>query len=1527
MFVQFLPFLYKSLVILAKALFCSSHPHLSSVITLIIYYMFELCVVYLFKSSLLGSTLLTCCLCLLRPALRPGSTGQWVSGVVLSRHFGPSSRILAGPVSSKIDLSYCDLSSVLYHFMSILFLFLSFLSSVCSVVLCAVSGPRSASGTGISYSNKSSALETPPGAVQSNHDFWITKSSRSEPPLEAVQLMNFSWMSKSSPREAAQGCIYRWVTLSNPAFLIYDQTGGYYTQVLKIEATKPSFQGAFHSNSTIKSSVHGATQLNPLHQRNYSIYTQPYSTDHRRRLPADLATSNSASCISTTNIQALDLLKALPAFTSANDVDRPLSTPSQPTNIFLQSSVAEGLCQEERKSATTFFMNSLSATRESGGRLLYSTSIQHDLTNFCSELAAIHPILSIKLTTNRVSHSLDLLSFCTSLRIQWQTANSPFGSRLNSYLRVLTNLAAESSTTDDESDTHPTVDSTSVSSTLTSCYLLGNDYTSTLAVPNLTGDILNRTRRLHCLKESNNHPFLLKQRSHAYSVFAASFTLLNSECAIFKPERHSSHFCPRKQNHSINQRRSFISSSNLRFDPEGATTPTHANSIFSQPQQGLYLLHDYLHRPTFVQPATLNIHSQQFSLFDYYHHLLNLQLAAIIVNFPGRINIFLGSNFWLQCQKEFFIILVSASEHGDQHITPGYVDTGTAYIREPLQQSNSTHHVLSDSSLNHSIKLTSVLCPVEPAVDFVLPLSPAELQLEQQHFSQFIYFDLLSFLISHCRQQTTLSEKSDCQPPGECYNQAVLPTLALFQQPWKMNQNPHSPRKDALLCLSSTHLLKLPTLTGFDSVSPEPHNFSESSLQKYEAVVHLRTTTKENRTPAFLATSKPSNATFLPNAEQSTFCASTEFTSLQLLPLTCWRDKPLLAFLPFSCWRDEPPLLLLPSWRKELPPPLLSEYSEPTFYQPPQKEQLELINVTTFKQPLQKKLLKHSHPVDFSTTISTMAFDCGTLSLIHFCVSFHADWCWQFCSTFIYDGVLLSAATSCVTLMVSNRQPPADSSMSTLSGAERKSAESWLIQAKIYILNSEKTATTIKRKHFSKSIRLQPWHPLHILDQTLTAGRVPVYYFAYAVIKLFHLTLCLYGSIFSCITGIYLLPLSARRLSRMTHSNFCWRIQSHFQHLHPAECSIISSHPLTSTNDQSSDPMLHPQLHQCPSTELPLPTCCSRPDSKLKTDSISEATIFSNPEETSPAPWRVVSTEDVLPTCSFRSNLPVYLLLLHLQFLSLHSHPAAVKDCYYSHSAACKDCYFTPAAVKDCYYSQSAACKDCYFTPAAVKDCYYSHSAACKDCYSNSAACKDCHSHSAALKDCHSHSAALKDCHSHSAACKDCHPQHFAFCSLQGLPISTGPRHGSTTPSGYGPFTVLLFFCQQPSGCLSSSVSTGKAYNNSQHQAEFYGRICHFHLHFRTIRLLLFWVSFLIPPTVCPTPGKIPYGCDPAQDVLLLPKKKTLSFYQKTRLPSFSPQEQATYQEARHPLPPGVCPVTDYLLPGQPAESCSPPAA
>ena len=668
---------------------------------------------------------------LLRPALRPGSTGQLVSCVVLSKHFGPSSRILAGPVSGEIDLSSCDLSYSFYHFLSILFL--SFLSSVCSVVLCAVSVPWSSSGTVVSLT-KSSTLETPLEATYSSPQHWGTQVLKPE------------------------------ATCSSP------QHWG--TQVLKPEATKPSTQGAAHS--TIKSSAREATHPSPLHQRNLSTHSQPSSLDHRRKPPADLAPLYRASYTSTTIIQALGQLKALPAttsdevnFISSKDVDRTLSTIIHPKNTFLhsleesQASVTEDFCQEEGNTAANSFTDALSAIRELGEQLLCLTAIQHGLANFCSELDAIQQILSNKPANNRVSELQDLLYLFTSLRSQWQTANHPsnppFKSELNSYLRVLTNLAAEVSTTEDKSDTHPISDSTSFSSPPASCYILGNNYNPTFAMPKLSGDILdwntfctsckstiedkkelNRTQRLHCLRETIKHSSLqlllysiagisdfflevvaelkekfnktqklyailcrilinlpgskhtrtnlsrlvdlskrtisslkstkhcnidsflsslvcsilpsklqaswaqhtaketavpalsqiilflrestetlpasgaplsvnsfkltprknstkktdkkqqsqLKQTSHAYSASATSSTpSYNSECVIFKLERHPVHFCPRKQNHTVEQRRSFISSSNLRHNSEGATPPVHAYSILSQPQQ------------------------------------------------------------------------------------------------------------------------------------------------------------------------------------------------------------------------------------------------------------------------------------------------------------------------------------------------------------------------------------------------------------------------------------------------------------------------------------------------------------------------------------------------------------------------------------------------------------------------------------------------------------------------------------------------------------------------------------------------------------------------------------------------------------------------------------------------------------------------------------------------------------------------------------------------------------------------------
>ena len=63
--------------------------HFTSSLFLSLVLLFNLCAVYLFKSSLLGSTLLSGCLSLHRPALRPGSTGQLLSRVVSSRQALP----------------------------------------------------------------------------------------------------------------------------------------------------------------------------------------------------------------------------------------------------------------------------------------------------------------------------------------------------------------------------------------------------------------------------------------------------------------------------------------------------------------------------------------------------------------------------------------------------------------------------------------------------------------------------------------------------------------------------------------------------------------------------------------------------------------------------------------------------------------------------------------------------------------------------------------------------------------------------------------------------------------------------------------------------------------------------------------------------------------------------------------------------------------------------------------------------------------------------------------------------------------------------------------------------------------------------------------------------------------------------------------------------------------------------------------------------------------------------------------------
>ena len=1456
MFFGFLSFLFKSLAILAGALSCSVHLSVIPVLTLIIYYMFELCVVYLFESSLLGSSQLSGCPCLLRPALQPGSTGQLFSCGVLSKHFGPSSRILAGPVSGEIDLCACGLSHFFYHFLSVLFL--SFCSSVCSGVLCVGSTLWSSSGTVVSFQvfipeehksslmkhSKSSLWKRPLEAAQWGLNHWVTnpllliydqtkgylpsplhwrqvlftrdtlsKSSTSETPLEAAQGCTNLWVAHPNPRlllhdqtegyhpsplakgqtksslwkrplEAAQWGINHWVKnpllliydqtkrcTPNPPLLIYDQTRRYHTssltreqsiqgsiseafksslvepfksstlearvsslrlssplakrqlcQALTTEATL-SISEAFKSSlmkqlksSTLEATVSDLGLPHPLQPRKISTPSLPSSPDHRRRSLADLATLNRSSGISTMTIQDLDQLKAIPAPTSdevnlissrPGDVDKTLSTFNYPANYFLyleesQASATEDFCQKEEKTAANSSPNGLSATREIGEQLLCSIAIHPGLANCCSKLDAI----SNNSADNRVSELLDLHSLFTSIRSHWQTS-------LNSCWRVLTNSTAEVFLIRDSSATHSTSDATSSFSPPTSYYILDHP---TFAMPNNSGDLhdwntfcasckstikdkkeLNLIQGLHCLRKAITHPTLslllhlpagtsdfclegMAELQEKYSMTQEFYALVCWILNTLPGYKHTRIILSRLV-HLLKKTISSLKSTNpCKFDnllfilvyslchsklqASWAQDTAKETAVPALSQTILPLRHpsETLHAsgaPTSVSSSELPPRKSSTKKTDKETPSLSQQksyacsTSAMLP--PHQQKSYACSTSAmpsLSQQKSYDCSTPATSSNFDYvffklerhpiHLCSQKQNYTATQERSSLSTSNLCHNsegatppVPTTSILSQPQQLPDALLMAEEVLlqapgdqqletrafstqDAGLSPSPAGSQVDRQQSSQFSQSNLPCPLSTY-RQQTILSEEPDCQPPGEDSNQAVLPILDLSQQHWKMSQSDNLSCRDAHLCLSSTST----TPTGPVSSSPEPQDISDSALQNCGAVLHPDPlTSKENPTPAFLAIDilALSSCSTPPTAEQPTLCVSTEIVPETLLPSAVWKEEPL---------------------------------HHTADKQPPQKELLEPTDSTTSKQLPQKELLDHSHLVESSTSLSPMAVDLGNLLLIHSYVSSHTDWCWEFCSPLTYKGALLTAATNCVPLVISNHQTPADSSIPPLPEAEKKSAELWLLdQAKLHSIQWEKLSVNIQRRLLSNSSRLKPWTHILIYDQTFPAGNLPAHYCASAWITLCHLTLCPCGSILSCTTGLNLMLLSDRCLNSIAYSSSHWKLQHYLQHLHTAGYSTYSSHQLASATCHSSDPRVHPQLLQYPSTELPPQPCCSWPDSKPNPDSTSEALIlYYNPEEAPPGRWRSVSTEDILAHCSSRSKWLLYVSLTHEHYL------------------------------------------------------------------------------------------------------------------------------------------------------------------------------------------------------------------------------------------------------------------------------------
>ena len=1409
MFFGFLSFLFKSLAILAGALPCSVHPFVIPILILIIYYMFELCTVYLVKSSLLGSSQLGGGPCLLRPALRPGSTGHCSAVVCRRDRNGPSSRILAGPVSKKIDLYVCDLSCLFSHSLSVLFLFVV----QCAVVYCMLDlhhgvrpVPSSPSIKALCSGGKSSSQ----GTFHLSPLLWrqvlftkdiLSKSSTLETPLEALQGCTKPWVTMpysqpcllhdqternhlsphamgQSPQAMGQspqamGQSPQAMGQTNPFFLIYNQTGRYHTNSL----TKLS---------TLEAIVSDLGLLHPLQLRKISATSLPTSTDHRRRHLTELTTLYNSSDISTVTIQDLDQLKAILPTTSdefnligssSGDVDTLLSTFNYPTNYFLyleesQASATEDFCQKQEKMTANSYRNSLSA-RELGEQLLCHITIYATLANCYNKPDAILH----NSTDNRVSELFDLQSLFISIRSHWHTG-------LTSYWRELTTPTARIYLSRDSSATHSTSDATSSSSPPTLCYTLGNNYHPnfhpTFAMPYNYGDLhdwtlfyascqstvmdkkeLNLIQGFHCLRKAiiQHTLSLLLQLSAGTSDFRLEIMADLQEKYSRTQEFHAlvcwtlntlpgynyTRIILSRLVHFLEETISSLKTTNpCKFDYlfilvyslcnsklqaswAQNTTKETAVPALSQIILPLRYLSETLHAfgaPTSVSSlqipprkssnkktdketsflcqqksyacptsallpplqqksyacstSAMSFISQQKSTSAMSHLSQQKNASAMLLLSQQKSHdcsaptsnfnyVFLRMErhpIYLCSQKQNYITTqerrsISSGNlcHDSEEAIPP-VST-TFILSQPQQLPDAllmAEEVLLQAQGDQQVETRT--CSTQ---DAALSPSPAGSQVDRQQSIQFSQSNLPCPLSTY-RQQTILSEEPDCQPPGEDSNQAVLPTLDLSQQPWKKSQNYNLSSEEAPLCPSSTSTIP----TGLSSSS------SDSALQN-----------------SFNSCPTP------PTAKLPVLCVSTETVPETILPPAVWKkellhpttdrqppQKELLELIDFTTARQPP--------QKEL----LELSNTTTNRQPPQKELFDLTDSTISKQLPQKELLNHSHLVESSTSLSPKAVDLGNLLLILFSVSSHTDWCWEFCSNLTYKEVLLQPATNYVPLVTSNHQKPADSSTTSLTEAVKKSAELCLLhQAKLHFVQSEKLSINIQRKLSSTSSRLKPWNYVLIYNQTFSAGYLPAYYCDSAWIQFYHLTLCPCGFTLSCTTGLNFMLLSDRCLSNIVDSSSHWKLQLHLQHLHTAGCSTCSSHPPASTTCYSSDPRVHLQFLQCPSTELPPETCCSWPDSKPNPDSTSEAlTLYHNPEEASPGRWRSVSTEVILAHCSSRSKLLLYVSLTPISTLqptrTAHTSPCSLQRLHSFYFAAFKGLHLvSPCSLQGLHLS------------------------------------------------------------------------------------------------------------------------------------------------------------------------------------------------------------------------------------------------
>ena len=172
-------------------------------------------------------------------------------------------------------------------------------------------------------------------------------------------------------------------------------------------------------------------------------------------------------------------------------------------------------------------------------------------------------------------------------------------------------------------------------------------------------------------------------------------------------------------------------------------------------------------RPAVVQKVTESIPNKMLASVEDFPHLTNLQLADPGFNVPGKVDILLGADLWLQLQGTEPPITASTSEPGAQDTVFGWVLAGPIHSKEAGPRTVSTCHLQPPMSNDELYSMAYNFWLAESADEPEAPLSVQDKQVETQ------YTDNVSYSPQSCRYQVTLPRKPDYQPLGESRPQAA----------------------------------------------------------------------------------------------------------------------------------------------------------------------------------------------------------------------------------------------------------------------------------------------------------------------------------------------------------------------------------------------------------------------------------------------------------------------------------------------------------------------------------------------------------------------------------------------------------------------------------------------------------------------------------------------------------------------------------------------------------------------------------